>query len=223
MSSQAPPDFFDQNSEPLGQRIAMGLSKVSMALKHQARQDAGESGLSPTQSQILTIIADGPRRPSEVAAQMAISLPTVSESVRTLVDKGLVKKVRDERDARATVLHLTARGRRAASAIMGWPDFLATAVEAMSPMEQEVFFTGLIKMIRLLQERGQIPVSGMCVSCTHFRPHMYENAERPHHCALVNAPFGARHLRLDCPEQTPAEETAREASWRRFVTLPILR
>jgi DNA-binding MarR family transcriptional regulator len=217
------PDFFDQNSEPLAQQIATGLSKVGLALKHQARQDAGESGLSPTQSQILAILADGPRRPSEVAARMAISLPTVSESVRALVDKGLVKKVRDERDARATVLHLTARGRRAASASMGWPDFLASAVEAMSPLEQEVFFTGLIKMIRMLQERGQIPVSGMCVSCTHFRPHVYASSERPHHCALVDAPFGTRHLRLDCPEQTPAEEATREANWQRFVTLPVLR
>lgn len=222
MSSNAPPDFFDQNSEPLQQRIATGLSKMSMALKHQAWQEAGESGLSPTQAQILAIIADEPRRPSDVAAQMAISLPTVSESVRTLVDKGLVKKVRDERDARATVLHLTARGRRAASEAMGWPDFLAAAVEVMSPAEQEVFFTGLIKMIRLLQERGQIPVSGMCVNCTHFRPHVYENSDRPHHCALVNAPFGARHLRLDCPEQTPAEDKTREANWQRFVMLPVL-
>lgn len=219
---QTPPDFFDQSSEPLGQRIASGLSKIGLALRHQARQDAGESGLSPTQSQILAIIADGPRRPSEVATQMAVSLPTISESVRTLVDKGLLKKVRDERDARATVLHLTARGKRTASAAMGWPDFLAIAVETMSPLEQEVFFTGLIKMIRALQERGQIPVSGMCVSCTHFRPHMYVNAERPHHCALVDAPFGARHLRLDCPEQTPADDPVREANWQRF-TLPIVR
>ena len=71
--SQAPPDFFDRSSEPLGQRIAQGLSKIGLALRHQARQDAGESGLSPTQSQILAIIADGPRRPSEVAAQMRAS------------------------------------------------------------------------------------------------------------------------------------------------------
>ncbi|MER3418788.1 MAG: MarR family transcriptional regulator, partial [Chloroflexota bacterium] len=27
---------------------------------------------------------------------------------------------------------------------------------------------------------------------------------RPHHCAFVDAPFGDRSIRLDCPDHAPA-------------------
>ena len=34
----------------------------------------------------------------------------------------------------------------------GWSDFLLTAVDAMTPAERVVFYRGLLKMIRVLQE-----------------------------------------------------------------------
>src|SRR5262245_55983994 len=96
---------------PIQERIAHGLGKIGLALKHQAWQAAGGRGLSPTQGQILTILTgSGPSRPSAIAARLALSLATVSESVRALVDKGLVRKVPDPDDARATRLELTAAG-----------------------------------------------------------------------------------------------------------------
>jgi DNA-binding MarR family transcriptional regulator len=211
--------FFAIQSEPLEQRIATGLAKIGLALKHQSWQNAGGRGLSPTQAQILALLAGAPepQRPSALAERLAVSLPTVSESVRVLVEKKLVEKIPDAKDARATLLGLTASGRAEAKQAAGWPDFLASAAEALDDEEQEVFFTGLVKMIRTLQDRGQIPVSKMCVTCRYFRPNEHAGEALPHHCAFVDAPLGARHLRLECPDHDAAAEADRAALWDRFV------
>ncbi|MGH8510685.1 MAG: hypothetical protein ACREU8_04680, partial [Gammaproteobacteria bacterium] len=44
--------------------------------------------------------------------------------------------------------------------------------------------------IPFLQERGEVPISRMCVTCQHFRPGVYDDPDTPHHCAFVNAAFG---------------------------------
>ena len=80
------------------------------------------------------------------------------------------------------------------------------------------FLLGLVKMIRTLQEAGQIPTNRMCVTCTHFRPNVY-NTETPHHCALLNSPLANRDLRLDCGEHVEANKDYRAETWKRFLTV----
>lgn len=213
--------FFDRQSEPLGARIAAGLHKIGLALRHQAWQAAGGGGIRPTQGQILVALAAGAElRPTAIAERLAVSLPTVSDSVRVLVDKGLVVKVPDRDDARATRLRLTPAGRREAAGASSWPDFLVAAVDSMSGPEQEAFLAALVKMIHALQVRGQIPVSRMCTSCRFFRPYEHDDGKRPHHCAYVDAPLGPGHLRLDCAEHEPADPALAEANCARFATRP---
>lgn len=182
-------------------------------MKHQAAQNGGGLGLSPTQVEILTMVAasKGGMRPSAIAAQLAVSQPTVAESARVLVEKGLILKTPDPDDARAIRIVLTEAGQQEAERASGWPDFLVSAAETMSEPEQEHLLTGLVKIIRTLDDRDQIPVSRMCVTCNHFRPHHHLDPEMPHHCTLVDAPMSPKHLRLDCPEQDPADDELREA------------
>lgn len=209
--------FFDQHSERLDERIATGLHKISLALKHQTWRQASEDGLSPTQGQILAALAmDGPQTGSELAKRLGVTLPTVSDSVRVLVDKGLVTKTPDERHPRASLLELTAAGHVLATSARAWPEFVASAAGSLSESEQAAFLAALVKMIRTLQERGQIPVSRMCVTCTHFRPHVHEGP-MPHHCAFVDAPMAERHLRLDCREHEGATAATQARAWERFM------
>src|SRR6185436_15325768 len=113
---------------PTATRTAQGLHKLGLALKHETWLAASEDGLSPTQGQILAIIggADG-ARPSHVATRLGVSLPTASDAIRALVDKGLVEKTRDPDDARAQRLRLTARGRTRAARATGWTELLASS------------------------------------------------------------------------------------------------
>jgi DNA-binding MarR family transcriptional regulator len=213
-------NVFETHSEPLPRRVATGLAKISLALRSRAWREAGGRGLTPTQGQILERLrARHPQAQAlnEVAAALAVKPATVSEAVATLERKRLLTKGRASADARRLRLRLTAAGLREARRASVWSDFLGVGIEALSGSEQEAFLRGLIKMVRVLQERGDIPVARMCVNCRYFRPHAHRDPERPHHCEFVGEPFGDRHLRLECPEHVPAGSAQADTLWRAFT------
>lgn len=203
--------FFEEHSEPLDVRISEALHKIGLALKHESWTRASAEGLSPTQGQVLALLStlEGATG-SELARRLGVTLPTISDSVGALVAKGLVTKEPDPRHPRASLLWLTRAGAAAAARAKAWPEFLAQAASSLEPHEQEAFHSGLLKMIRTLQEQGRIPISRMCVTCRHFRPRVHEGP-LPHHCNLVDAPMADRHLRLECPDHEAALASADEA------------
>jgi DNA-binding MarR family transcriptional regulator len=209
----------EAGNEPVEQRVAAGLMKIGLALRHRAWQEAGPRGITPTQGQILAVLqrhADGLSLTS-IAEQLAVTAPTASDAVRVLTEKGLVGKSRAAADRRAIRVTLTDAGQIEAAQAAGWPEFLAEAAGALSEPEQTAFLRALVKMIRALQDRGEIPVARMCAGCRYFRPNVHTDPVRPHHCAFVDAPFGDRSLRLDCSDFDAATAAAREEIWKAFV------
>ena len=196
-----------------------GLAKLSLVMRHEAWKASGQRGLTPTQSQILAVIA-GSRHPlgiTSIAEQLAVTMGTASEAVSTLADKGLVEKLPDPADGRAIVVHLTRSGRREASKAEQWPDTMRSAVESLPAREQSALLRGLVGMVRSLQLQGSIPTSRMCVECRFFRPNEHAGTERPHHCQFINAPIADVDLRLDCDDMEPAPPTDRERLWTLLV------
>ena len=194
-------------SDDTTQRITQGLAKISLAMRHNAWQQAGPRGLNPTQSQILVLLQQHPMiGVGEVARQLAVTSASVSDSVRALVEKKLVKKTTSKKDTRAVTLSLTASGKAEAARNNTWPDLLSVAVDSMSDSERQIFVRSLVKMVRTLQESGKIPVSRMCVSCRFFKPDTYVAEALPHHCDFVNAPFGDAQLRFDCPDHEQSDQ-----------------
>lgn len=204
---------------PLPARIATGLAKVGLALKLQAWRAGGERGLTPLQGQVLaSLMAErGSARPSVLASRLGVTAATISESVSALASKGFVERRADPDDGRSSLVSLSAKGRAEARQAAGWPDFLSSAVEVLGDAEQEVFWRGLMKMIVTLQQRDEAPASAMCLTCVHFRPEAHRDARLPHHCALVDAPLGHRHLRLECTDHEEAPPDVRTATIRAFV------
>lgn len=196
-------NFFEVHSDSMASRVAVGLNKLGLALKSQAWAGAAGRGLTPTQGQILALLrARGLRalRLTQVAEELAISAPTASDSVRALVEKGLVKKARAKDDARAVALELTPAGCSEAEQAASWPNFLLSAIDILSIREQEALLIGLIKIIGALIERGHIPMQRMCIICRHFQPNVQPDQDPSHRCGFIDAPLGLKHLRLDCPE-----------------------
>mgnify|MGYP002083888529 CR=1 FL=1 len=209
--------YFDENTEPLSSRIATGLHKIGLAMKQQAWQQANEEGLSATQGQILAALTThGAHTGSELSQRLGVTLPTISDSVRVLVEKKLVTKSPDPRHPRASLLTPTRRGTQLGDRARSWPEFMVASVTDLTVAEQRAFFSGVVKMIRSLQDQGLIPVSGMCVTCVHFRPNVRPGAA-PHHCALVDAPLANDQLRLDCPDHELAAEAPRRMLWEQFM------
>jgi DNA-binding MarR family transcriptional regulator len=203
----------------LPRRVSDGLARIGMVMKSEAWKQAGPAGLTPTQAQILALLnaRGGALRLSAVAGDLAVTPATASEAVAALVTKRMARKTPAADDGRAVAIELTAKGRRRAASIGQWPDALAAATGALEPPEQEVLLRALAKMIRRLQQEGRIPLARMCVNCRYFRPNAYPGSELPHHCDYVDAPFGDRHLRLECREFEEERVEVREVKWKSFA------
>jgi DNA-binding MarR family transcriptional regulator len=210
--------YFDDNTDPLSSRIATGLHKIGLAMKQQAWQQANDEGLSATQGQILAaLVTHGALTGTELSQRLGVTLPTISDSVSVLVEKKMLAKSRDPRHPRASLLTPTRKGAQLGARARSWPEFMAEAVTELTPEEQRAFFSGVVKMIRSLQDQRLVPVSGMCVTCVHFRPNVRPAAAAPHHCAFVDAPLATDQVRVDCPEHALASEANRREIWEQFT------
>jgi len=93
--------------EQLAPRLRLAITRTARRL----RQEAG-SDLGPSQTAALaTIERHGPLSPSEVADRERIKRPTATRIVRHLQAAGLVERVRDPEDGRASILTITSEGR----------------------------------------------------------------------------------------------------------------
>jgi len=210
------------STEPpaLQRKLAQALSKIALAIRHGQQASAGARGLTPTQAQILAIVAaDSGRGPQLgwIADWLGVTAATVSDAVASLEKKKLVDKRRHPDDARRLAIALTAQGRREVERIGLLPQMLVEAAESLSPDEQTVLLKLLVKLIRSLQLRGQIPVARMCVTCQHFRPNVHAESTAPHHCAFVDAAFGDGAQMIDCPDHELLPEAQRESVWQRYA------
>ncbi|GIX06312.1 MAG: MarR family transcriptional regulator [Candidatus Poribacteria bacterium] len=206
-------------SREVADRLLTALAKIGLAIRSEAWKERERYGLTPTQQQLLVFLnARGPLRVSEVASLLGVTAPTVSDAVGVLVAKGLVERSRDPDDRRIVRLYLTQEGRAQALALAEWPDAFLEAIEVLSEPERGTLLRALSKVIRLLQERGKIHPARMCLTCQYFRPHVYQDPKRPHHCAFVDAPFGDAELRIECPDHLQAEGPLVEENWRGFLS-----
>ncbi|MCS6291984.1 MAG: winged helix-turn-helix transcriptional regulator [Nitrospira sp.] len=209
-----------QSEKTIVDHITVGLGKIATALRSQAWEGGTARKLTPTQGQILALLADRATkavRLNDVAGELCLTAATVSDAVTTLVEKKLVKKERSAEDRRALLLTLTAAGLLEAKQTTGWTEVVQAGVKSLTPDEQAVFLRGLTKVMHSLQEQGVVSVTRMCAGCTYFQPYVHADAVRPHHCGFVNKPLGEGQLRLDCPDYIPGGEADQARRWQEFV------
>lgn len=210
-----------QKEKTIVDHITVGLGKIAAALRSQAWEAGTARKLTPTQGQILVLLADRATkavRLNDVAGELCLTAATVSDAVVTLVEKRLVKKERSTEDQRALVITLTAAGRREAQQTAGWTEVVQAGVKSLTPDEQAAFLRGLTKVMHSLQEEGVISVARMCTGCAYFQPYVHVDTARPHHCGFVNKPMGEGQLRLDCPDFVPVGEADEPRRWQEFVS-----
>ncbi len=201
-------------------QLASGFEKIGLAMKSRSWRREGRAGLGPLQRQVLTLLRSKQGHTAQVstiASELVVRLPTASEAVATLERKRLVRRRRMMRDGRVVTVELTSRGAKACAPRTSMPDHLAAALGTLPVQEQGMLLKALTKVIRTLQERGEISVARMCVSCRYFRPYQHEEPDKPHHCDYVDAPFGDPSLRLDCMEYEPASSAQAGRAWAAFA------
>lgn len=199
--------------------LASGLAKIGLVLRHEAWQRAGKDGITPTQGQIIALLAN--RFPhgaqvSELAREIAVSIPTVSDAINSLVTKKYVRKTRSPEDARVVRVELAAAGTKASGTFMTWPDELLLGIDELTAEEQGIMLRVMVKLLHNLEINGRIPLVRMCPTCVYFRPGDQETG-RAHYCTLLNSSIGDLDLRLDCSEQQPDSPEKRAANFHAFL------
>ena len=208
------PDF---TTHPPASRIADGLDKIAKVIRQQAWGEAWGRGLTPTQGQVLLSLIRHPEKRKtlpEIAADLGVSKVTACLTIQVLARKRLVRKERRRRVLDKLYVSLTPKGAEAAAQASQWTDLLVPIIQTLPLAQQVELHRALVRLIVTLQERKEIAVSQMCVTCHYFRANVHDNQNAPHHCELVGAPFGDGQIRLNCQEHQKTTNLIQLDRWR---------
>lgn len=183
---------------PLDRKLLAATERLGRALRAARQQLATRHHLSLLQLQIVEQLADERlRRIGDLAAELDVSQPTVSDALGALEQKGFATRRPDPGDRRATTIALTPAGSALAElAATELAPLLATN-ETTSADDRATALRVLLTEIARLQHAGVITVNRSCLTCHHYQP------PRPRtlaHCHLLDQPLTNHDLRVDCPE-----------------------
>lgn len=98
----------------------------------------------PAHCPLLVILAERPHNLSELAEKHAVSLPTMSNSISRLVERGLVTRVRAPHDRRVVRVELTTAGKAALELMRrSVEERLARSLVNLSPEQCDEVLAGL--------------------------------------------------------------------------------
>jgi DNA-binding MarR family transcriptional regulator len=193
--------------EPVALRLAHGLSRAAVAID---MAGDGTAGLERTFAQQLILLhlrqRYGTFALDELATALAMTETDTLAALGTLAREGLVAMSPTPSYTPHEVrVGLTERGRAEAPELLNWAADLLVEIDRLSEEEQRQLLQLVVERIIAMQSSGQIPVTRMCMTCRFFEPYAHVGSDAPHHCHLVEAPFGSTLLRLRCPEQEPRQ------------------
>ncbi len=192
---------FDRTEQESNQRakITAGVERLSTVFRAALWEEAKHYNLSPLQVQILLFVAFHDSEQcsiTNISKEFAVTKATVSDAVKTLLEKALLKK-RGAEDARGFSLSLTTDGKKCVNKLSGLADFFSTSLSHVPEAEISKIWEGILLLIGHLQKTKIIPVR-MCFSCQHFGKDHPKGA--PHYCNFMQKPLEIKDIRLDCPE-----------------------
>jgi DNA-binding MarR family transcriptional regulator len=177
------------------ERLALALERLGEVARALRWRQATEAGLSALQLRILGFIAAHPGRDVGVAAlaeELQLGRPTVSESVKALVDHGYLDRKADARDGRSHALRLRAAGRRHVRGAAPLTD----AVRTLPAARKEEMLLAVMQVLDHMVDSGAVQVQRMCWTCRHYRG----DRARKNYCALLEKDLPVPELRTDCEE-----------------------
>lgn len=183
-------------------KILTGLSRLSVALRSDYWGRSFKEDLNPTQLQVLTYMLSLDEAPTvgELARQLGVTKATLSDTVKSLCEKNLARRVASQKDRRSANVHLTSAGRKLAARLGGWSGGLLAATRLLTKEEKDQLLLLVSKMVLGLQEAGRIAPARLCLGCVYFRSNKHPGSQKPHHCDFVDAPLGDGDLRLNCSD-----------------------
>jgi DNA-binding MarR family transcriptional regulator len=127
------------------------VETVSALFIEQHQRDAAELELTLQQAQVLTILRRTPVTTGQLAEELGISAPAITQLTDRLVRKGLIERRVPEDDRRCVVVGLSAKGERLVDEFCRRRrEVLAGALSGLGESEQGEVFEALGKVVGLL-------------------------------------------------------------------------
>ena len=187
----------DQNKH-LDNKIVAGLERLSQVFRTLLWEQAKAKQLSPIQIQLLIFIryhGPGQNNVSYLAREFGVTKPTISDAIKVLEQKELIRRTADNIDNRRYSITLTATGKKIVADTEGFTMPLTQWAVQTGEKEKEVLWKSISGLIRSLNEAGWISVQRDCYSCRHY---MQQDGE--HFCKLIDDVLQGKDIRIDCPE-----------------------
>jgi DNA-binding MarR family transcriptional regulator len=183
------------------------LEKISEVFRVLLWTEAKEHKLSPIQMQLLIFIkyhnSDKQRRIASMAREFNLTKATISDSIKVLEQKGLIKRTDDAFDSRSFNFSLTDQGTKLTGMIENFTLPLDGAIATLSPLQKDQFLMSLLDLVFRLNQTGIISTQRMCYSCFYYRGDMKQN----HFCNLMQKPLAIDELRIECPEHVMKDKS----------------
>jgi DNA-binding MarR family transcriptional regulator len=179
-------------------KIVYGLERISEVFKTLLWEKAKLHGMSPIQIQILLFIsghAPALCSVSRLAREFDVTKPTISDAVKTLLDKGHLQKGHTASDNRSFSLQLSAQGVALVHELQDYAFPLQQQLDGLAQEDLVTTYNTLTKIIYQLNRAGILTVQRVCFGCR-----FYEKLPKLHYCNLLQKPLEGHEIRLDCPE-----------------------
>lgn len=190
-------DLKRQNKK-IESKIVVALERISEAYRVLLWNESKENALSPIQIQILIFLnfhTEEQCKVSYLAQEFNMTKATISDSVKLLLQKGLIQKFDDPIDTRSYIIGLTDEGKQTAEKSANFAFAIEKPLAFLTDEQKESILSGLLKLIYELNKAGVITIQRMCFTCSH-----YQNNNGQHYCKLLQSNLATTDLRVDCPE-----------------------
>jgi len=196
---KSPFDLSHQNLSTDG-KIVAALERISQAFRVLLWNESKEHALSPIQIQVLIFLLHHSvekRKVTYLADEFNMTKATISDTVKTLEQKDLIKKEYVPEDTRSYIIQLTKSGKMLAKQTSVFTKQLQVPIDKLNATDKENLLLSLIGIIHHLNKTGVITIQRMCFTCAHYKKS--ENKQQ-HFCKLLNQKLYTKDLRVDCPE-----------------------
>ncbi|MBL0683686.1 MarR family winged helix-turn-helix transcriptional regulator [Aquimarina mytili] len=179
-------------------KIVAGLERISEVFKVLLWEKAKIVGLSPIQIQILIFIAYHKQEfcnVSHLAKEFNVTKPTVSDAVRILNKKEMIRKDFSSSDSRRYSIRLSDLGKKIVSETEDFADPLRNQIKNVKQADLESLYATLSTLIYQLNQNGILTVQRTCYGCKFF-----DKVGNKSYCNLLEKELFTADIRLDCLE-----------------------
>jgi DNA-binding MarR family transcriptional regulator len=182
----------------LSSKIVAGLERLSQVFRILLWERAKEHSLSPIQIQLLIFIqhhSADKTTVSYLAQEFNFTKPTISDAIKVLEQKNLIKKITDSNDTRSYTIQLTASGKKIVLETENFSNPITEIITKSNEADKLVLWENISNLISLLNRQEIISVQRTCFNCSH-----YTTKNKTPFCSLLNQKLLTKDIRIDCEE-----------------------